>query len=71
MILVITLIAFITAVALYFINDSRIANEQWENWQGNCEGTGMIASELMDENQELKTELQKWKRPRARNGRFK
>lgn len=63
MILTIFCIVFLMAVGLFFINDSRIAQQDLERmWNSywNAE----------DEVLRLSIELDKWKRPRGKNGRF-
>lgn len=59
MILVISCIAFIAAIALYFINEARIANHNADWWEANCRGMGYYVEELLDENGELRALLKK------------
>lgn len=63
-------ISILTVLCLHFIRAVRIADEQWEWWQGCCEGTGDHALELMEENEALRQELDKWRPQRDSKGRF-
>lgn len=62
--LTIAIIIWLALTCVYFINDARKARDDAEGWRG-------MAVVLEDVADQAKTELQKWKRPRAKNGRFR